>query len=87
MPKHEASRMAGEGTFMTLLKRHRMARGFTQTKLARRLGVVPSTVSYWETGDKIPSPVMIPKLAKALALDPLELTKVIDPLPITAGTA
>lgn len=64
---------------MNLLKRHRMAAGMTQTKLAGKLDVVPSTVSFWESGDSLPSPELVPKLARILGITPLELTHVISP--------
>ena len=67
------------GSFMTLLRRHRLARGLTQTKLAKTLGVVPSSVSFWESGKSLPSPELIPKLARALGIDAMELTRVISP--------
>lgn len=64
--------------FMTLLRRHRIAAGLTQTALAKRLEVVPSTVSLWESG-KMPSPEMIPKIARLLGVDALTLTRILEP--------
>jgi transcriptional regulator with XRE-family HTH domain len=63
---------------MTLLRRHRLAAGLTQTALAKRLKVVPSTVSLWESGN-LPHPEMIPKLARLLGVDPMTLTRVLEP--------
>jgi transcriptional regulator with XRE-family HTH domain len=66
-------------TFMTLLRKHRMAIGLTQTALAKKLGLkAPSTVSLWESGDSIPSPKLIPHLARILGVKPLRLTEIIE---------
>lgn len=79
----EATRKAPEAatseSFMNLLRRHRISRGLNQTDLAKKLGVVPSTVSFWESGDSIPAPKLIPKLARILGIGPMELTRVISP--------
>jgi len=64
---------------MHQLRRRRIAVGHTQTSLAGKLKVVPSTVSQWESGGAIPSPRLIPKLAKLLQLEPMELTRIIEP--------
>jgi transcriptional regulator with XRE-family HTH domain len=71
--------------FVTMLRRHRLAAGLTQTALAKRLKVVPSTVSLWESGT-IPSPEMIPKLARMLGIDPMTLTRVLEPEMDAAGS-
>lgn len=65
--------------FMSLLRRHRLAAGLTQTALAKKLKVVPSTVSFWESGSSIPNPAMIPLLARILGIDAMTLTRVIEP--------
>ncbi len=64
---------------MTLLQRYRLSQGLTQTALAKKLEVVPSTVSFWESGASIPSPSLIPKLARILGIDAMTLTRVIQP--------
>lgn len=65
---------------MTLLKRHRMAKGMTQTALAKALKLkTQSTVSFWESGQSVPSPKLIPKLARVLGISAMELTRVIEP--------
>lgn len=71
--------------FVTLLRRHRLSRGLTQTALAKRLKVDPSTVSLWESG-AIPTARMIPKLARLLGIDAMTLTRVLEPELATAGT-
>lgn len=70
---------------MTLLRRLRFSRGYTQTSLAKKLKVTPSTVSLWESGDSLPSPERVKALADALGLEPMDLTKVIwpEPKPLT----
>jgi transcriptional regulator with XRE-family HTH domain len=66
--------------FMKLLRRHRIAAGFTQTALAAALKLKsPSTVSQWESGASIPSPHLVPMLAQILKLDAMALTMVIEP--------
>ena len=72
------TRTSGD-TLMNLLKRHRLAMGLTQTALAKRVGVVPSTVCFWESGRWIPKPHHFPTIARVLGIDPLELTRVIEP--------
>ncbi len=64
---------------MTLFRRHRLAKGFTQEQLASKVGVDQSAVSLWETGGAMPSPGFIPKIARVFGIDPLELTRVIEP--------
>ena len=54
---------------MTLLRRHRLAKGLTQTRLAKRVGVSVSAVSLWELGKTIPAPEMFPKLARIFGID------------------
>lgn len=41
-------------------------RGLTQTQLADRLGVMPSTVSRWVTGERAPVVARLPGIAQAL---------------------
>ena len=41
----------------------RINAGLTQTEAARRLGVDQSTVSFWESGKKLPRASMLVKLA------------------------
>ena len=51
----------------------RAARDWSQTELAGRAGVSPSTVALAETGGNKTSPRTLYRIARALALDPLEL--------------
>jgi len=78
MDNNERPRKSGE-TIMSLLRRYRLAAGLTQTQLAKRLDVVPSSVSFWESGKSLPSAGMYPKLARILGVDAMELTRAVDP--------
>ncbi|TFV64269.1 helix-turn-helix domain-containing protein [Geodermatophilus sp. DF01-2] len=55
------------------LCRARLAAGLTMTQLARKVGVVPATLSRWEDGLRAPSPDARVRLGRALGLDPDEL--------------
>lgn len=81
MATSKARTAAVSEDFVTLLRRHRLARGLTQTELADKLDVVPSTVCFWETRGSLPSPSLIPRLARILGINPIKLTKIIDPDP------
>jgi transcriptional regulator with XRE-family HTH domain len=70
--------------FMTQLRRHRLAAGFCQSDLARRIGVSVSAVSRWESGMDMPRGRRFKKIAHALGIAPLELTRVLDPDASTA---
>jgi transcriptional regulator with XRE-family HTH domain len=69
------------GLLMTMLKRHRLVKGLTLGVLAKRIGVTASACSKWETGRSMPSARLIPKLAKVLDIDAMELTRLISPDP------
>jgi transcriptional regulator with XRE-family HTH domain len=64
---------------MSLLRRHRLAKGLTIVQVASRLRVRPGTVQGWETGAWKPRPEMYPKLAGVLGIDALEITKLVAP--------
>ncbi len=64
---------------MVMLKRHRLVKGLTLRELARRIGVTATACSNWETGRHRPNARTVPKLARALNLDPMELTLAISP--------
>ena len=70
----------GREGFMSLLKRLRLERGLTQTALAARMNLVPSTVSFWESGESVPKPALIPKLARVLGVHPREIVNAISPV-------
>lgn len=48
------------------LRRIRERKGMYQSELAEKLGVQQRDVSYWETGKRLPSVLMLRKIAKIL---------------------
>ena len=73
---------------MTLLKRYRLARGLTQRQVASRAKIKPASYSHYETGRQMPSAEVFPRLAKALGVEPFDLTKILDPdVPASADGA
>jgi len=62
------------------LKKHRQARGWSQAKLAEKVGTSTHYIGMLETKAKFPSSEMIQKLSFALGVDPTELfSKELDP--------
>jgi len=59
--------------FSNNLKRHRIARGFSQAKLAEKIESSSHYVGMLETKKKFPSSEMIHKLSVALSIDPTDL--------------
>ena len=59
--------------FSDNLKRHRLARGFSQVKLAEKIESSYHYIGMLEVGRKFPSSEMIHKLSSALGIDPTEL--------------
>jgi len=55
------------------LKKHRLARGWSQAKLAEKVGTSTQYIGTLEIKGKFPSSEMIHKLAAALRIDPTEL--------------
>lgn len=53
---------------MPTIRELRLAKGWTQDKLARETGVQLATVSSWETGRKQPSGLNLQALARALGV-------------------
>ncbi len=47
--------------------------GFTQIRLAERLGVTQALVSKWATGEGVPRTKMLPKIAEALGVSVEEI--------------
>lgn len=64
---------------MSNLKRYRMAQGLTLAELGRKCRVSAAAVYNWEAGRCEPSARVFPRLATALGLAPLDLTRVISP--------
>jgi transcriptional regulator with XRE-family HTH domain len=56
----------GPSRFARALKRARMARGWTQAKLAAQLAIPKRSIVSWETGERIPSVGMVMLLLDAL---------------------
>ena len=55
--------------FSDTLKKLRNKKGLSQLELADRLFVTRSTVSRWESGNRLPDAVMITRLAEVLGVD------------------
>lgn len=51
---------------MNGIKFFREKAGMTQRELAKALGIWPSAISMWETGDRLPRSDKLPELAKIL---------------------
>jgi len=66
--------------FALNLKKHRQVRGWSQAKLAEKVGISTHYIGMLETRAKFPSSEMIQKLSFSLGVDPTELfTKEISP--------
>ena len=55
------------------LRKHRQARGWSQAKLAEKVGTSTQYIGTLEIKGKFPSSEMVHKLAAALGIDPTEL--------------
>jgi transcriptional regulator with XRE-family HTH domain len=62
--------------FSEALRRLRIKKGYSQQRLADALHVDRSTVTKWETGDRIPDAVMISLLSDCLGVNVAELLNV-----------
>lgn len=63
------------GTFGADLRALRESNGVGLRELARRADLAVSHLSYIETGDKVPGPEVLGRLARALEVDPQVLTR------------
>lgn len=61
--------------FSETLRRLRIEKGLSQQQLAGALHVDRSTVTKWETGDRVPDAVMISLLSDCLGVDVAELLR------------
>ncbi len=59
------------------IQRYRIAKGWTQSELARQVGVSVNTVQAWERGARI-RPSNLIRLAAALSVEPLTLLNEIE---------
>ncbi|MGH2461585.1 MAG: helix-turn-helix domain-containing protein [Chloroflexota bacterium] len=59
------------------IQRYRIAKGWTQSELARQVGVSVNTVQAWERGAGI-RPRNLTRLAGALGIEPLRLVNEIE---------
>lgn len=50
------------------IKTLRIARGWTQAELARRLGITRNGVNSWEQGLSMPSPALLVELARVFSV-------------------
>lgn len=51
---------------MTAIRKYRERQTMTQAQLAKMLGVTPSAVTQWESGDRKPDIILLKKLSHAL---------------------
>ncbi|HEX2149609.1 MAG TPA: helix-turn-helix transcriptional regulator, partial [Actinomycetota bacterium] len=57
------------GLFDRTLRSRREELGLGQSQLAERIGVTQQTISRWESGEIVPPPKRLAKLAQALNID------------------
>ena len=55
--------------FADTLKKLREEKGLSQTDIAKRMYVTPTTVSRWESSRRLPDAVMITRLSEVLGVD------------------
>lgn len=56
-----------------LIRQRRVARGLTQTQLAKLCEVTTSAVAFWERGEFVPRGYRLAALSEALGIDMKEL--------------
>jgi len=61
-----------------LLKKARETKGWSQSELGRQTGIHPSTISLIESGRLVPYEAQLVKLAKALGLRRIDLSKLVS---------
>ncbi|MDB5296354.1 MAG: Helix-turn-helix domain [Phycisphaerales bacterium] len=69
------------------LRVNRMARGWHQADLARRIGCSRALITLIETGRCYPGPDLIPRLATAFEVDPKELAREFEELRLSRETS
>ena len=63
---------------MKALREYRLKVGWTQAQVAEQLGVRPSAVTMWETGERKPNIIMLKRLADLFDCTTDELLKDIE---------
>ncbi len=83
MDKRKARDAVLKDVFMTQLRRYRLAAGLNQNDLASAMKVSDAAVSKWENGMSMPRGDKFKKLARILGINPIDLTRMLDPEPET----
>lgn len=60
---------------MNIITQHRKAKGYSQTELAKILGVSQVTVTHWETGKVFPQGKNLMKLSEVLDVSAMDIVK------------
>ena len=62
-----------------LIRKYRKQAGLTQKELAAALGIAPQNISVYETGQRIPKPDTLKRIAAALNVSFIEFFKAYQP--------
>jgi len=62
----ESKLLSSKTSFGALIRKHRLAKGYTQQQLADKMGIQTKSISFIERGINYPSPENIFKLAQVL---------------------
>jgi transcriptional regulator with XRE-family HTH domain len=68
--------------FKQAIAHARREHGWSQRKLAEKLGVSHSTVAFWEQGKTLPTPMNVVDLEIVLELDPGTLARLLGYMPL-----
>jgi transcriptional regulator with XRE-family HTH domain len=68
--------------FKQAIAHARRGHGWSQRKLAEKLGVSHSTVAFWEQGKTLPTPVNVVDLERILELEPGTLARLLGYMPL-----
>ncbi len=64
---------------MRRIKKAREQKGLTREQLGERIGVSPSAIGKWETGDRTPSSDTLARLSEELGVSTDYLLKYLEP--------
>ena len=78
MPCMKGPAKTMSASFANSLKSLRAARGLSQQQLATKLYVDRSTVARWESGDRVPDLVIVPRIAEALSVETTTLLSAVQ---------